>query len=141
MPLRGVAAKRCEAGDAKKHEVYTLKSISKGLPESAELDITLISCLTGKGINRLKEKIIQRINDTMPDLTSGLVVTSARHRQKLQAALKNLRRAKSKMKQGESPELIAFDLRQAADAIDEITGKVYTEDILERIFSKFCIGK
>jgi tRNA modification GTPase len=141
LPLRGVAAKRCEAGDAKKHEVYTLKSISKGLPESAELDITLISCLTGKGINRLKEKIIQRINDTMPDLTSGLVVTSARHRQKLQAALKNLRRAKSKMKQGESPELIAFDLRQAADAIDEITGKVYTEDILERIFSKFCIGK
>lgn len=104
-------------------------------------DLTPISCLTGKGINELKKKIVDRINETMPDLTSGLIVTSARHQQKLQAALKNLRRAKTKMKLGESPEITAFDLRQAANAIDEITGKVYTEDILDRIFSKFCIGK
>jgi len=68
-------------------------------------------------------------------------VTSARHRQKLQQAAKHLRAAKKKMSQSDSPELIAFDLRQAANAIDEITGRVYTEDILQRIFSKFCIGK
>ena len=105
------------------------------------LHLTPISCLTGKGINHLKKKLLGCINQRMPDLTSGLIVTSARHQQKLQAALKNLRRAKSKMKQGESPELTAFELRQAANAIDEITGKVYTEDVLDRIFSKFCIGK
>jgi len=105
------------------------------------LVITPISCLTGKGISSLKKKLLECINERMPDLTSGVVVTSARHQQKLQAALKNLRRAKTKMKSGESPELTAFDLRQAAGAIDEITGKVYTEDILQRIFSKFCIGK
>lgn len=104
-------------------------------------NLTPISCLTGKGINHLKKKLLECINERMPDLTSGVVVTSARHQQKLQAALKNLRRAKTKMKSGESPELTAFELRQAANAIDEITGKVYTEDILERIFSRFCIGK
>ena len=105
------------------------------------LHLIPISCLTGKGINQLKKKLLECINETMPDLTSGVVVTSARHQQNLQAALKNLRRAKSKMKSGESPEITAFELRQAAGAIDEITGKVYTEDILDRIFSRFCIGK
>ena len=105
------------------------------------LHLTPISCLTGKGINRLKKKLLECINEKMPDLTSGVMVTSARHQQKLQAARKCLRRAKSKMKSGEWPELTAFELRQAAGAIDEITGKVYTEDILQRIFSKFCIGK
>jgi tRNA modification GTPase len=112
-----------------------------GFRHLPRFDFVPISCLTGKGINQLKKKIVDHINASMPDLTSGLVVTSARHQQKLHTALKNLRHAKSKMKQGESPELVAFDLRQSATAIDEITGKVYTEDILERIFSKFCIGK
>jgi tRNA modification GTPase len=112
-----------------------------GFRHLPRFDFVPISCLTGQGMTQLKKKIVQHINASMPDLTSGLVVTSARHQQKLQATLKNLRRAKTKMKQGESPELIAFDLRQSATAIDEITGKVYTEDILERIFSRFCIGK
>jgi len=111
------------------------------LTEADGLDFIPLSCLTGQGMTKLKKKIVRHINVSIPDLTSGVVVTSARHQQKLQAALKNLRRAKTKMKQGESPELIAFDLRQSATAIDEITGKVYTEDILQRIFSRFCIGK
>jgi tRNA modification GTPase len=113
----------------------------QGLRPTNGQNLIPISCLTGKGISGLKKKLLECINQRMPDLTSGLVVTSARHQQKLQAALKNLRRAKKKMKSGESPELTAFDLRQAATAINEITGKVYTEDILQRIFSKFCIGK
>jgi tRNA modification GTPase len=45
------------------------------------------------------------------------------------------------MKTNDTPELTAFDLRLAVDSIDEITGKIYTEDILEKIFSTFCIGK
>jgi len=123
------------------NKIDLLKDYRKVLIQAKDADLTPISCLTGKGINSLKKKLLECINENMPDLTSGLVVTSARHQQKLQAALKNLHRAKTKMKSGESPELTAFDLRHAAGAIDEITGKVYTKDILERIFSKFCIGK
>jgi tRNA modification GTPase len=100
-----------------------------------------ISCHTGAGLAQLHQTLLTRINAKMPDLTSGLVVTSARHKQKLSAALKSARTAKSKISEGESPELIAFDLREAANFLDEITGKLYTEQILERIFAKFCIGK
>ena len=77
----------------------------------------------------------------MPDLTSGLVVTSARHQQKLKAALAEIEQAKSKIAENQSPELTALDLRLAAGELAEITGRIYNEDILGQIFSKFCIGK
>ena len=77
----------------------------------------------------------------MPDLTSGIVVTSARHAQKLRSAMRSIKDARKKIVQNESPELTAFDLREAASAIDEITGKIYSDNILDKIFSKFCIGK
>ena len=47
----------------------------------------------------------------------------------------------SAAKAGESPEVLALELRRAAEALAEITGRVYTEEILEEIFSRFCIGK
>jgi len=107
-----------------------------------EMPVSLqISCLTGKGLNRLKTLLAERIGEAMPDLTSGQVVTSARHKQKLTKAVSNLKLARRKMKTGESPELTAFDLRQAVVALEEITGRIYTEDILGQVFSRFCVGK
>jgi len=100
-----------------------------------------VSCKTGQGIAALKQTIINYIAGKMPDFTSGVVVTSARHKQKLAAAVKSLKAARRNIKANETPELIAFDLRQAVQAIDEITGKVYNEEILGRIFSRFCVGK
>jgi len=100
-----------------------------------------LSCLTGRGVGELRRALVRCIDRKMPNLTSGLVVTSARHRQKLTIAVKNLKLARRKIKRGESPELAAFDLRQAISALDEITGRVYTEEILGRIFSRFCVGK
>ena len=104
-------------------------------------NLLLTSCKTRKGIADLKKSLIVRINDKMPDLTDGLVVTSARHKQKLAVALKALRAARRKMAASESPELTAFDLRLAIGAIDEITGRIYTDEILGKIFSRFCVGK
>lgn len=101
----------------------------------------LISCRTGAGVKELHRLLLSKINSQMPDLTSGLVVTSARHKQKLATALKAAHTARTKIIEGNSPELVAFDLREASNALDEITGKLYTEEILERIFAKFCIGK
>ena len=100
-----------------------------------------VSCRTGEGIERLTELLVARINEKMPDLTDGLVVTSARHQQKLEMAAKAVETALNNSKAGETPELIAFDLKEATEAIDEITGHVYTEEILGKIFSTFCIGK
>jgi len=100
-----------------------------------------VSCLTGAGLKKLKSELLKRINEKMPDLTSGMVVTSARHKQKLEQAIKHIKTAREKIEKDESPEFTAFDLNQATKALDEITGKVYNEQILEEIFSRFCIGK
>ncbi|MDF1544017.1 MAG: tRNA uridine-5-carboxymethylaminomethyl(34) synthesis GTPase MnmE [bacterium] len=103
--------------------------------------VQCISCKTGAGIRELKSAIVKSIESDMPDLTSGIVVTSARHAQKLRTAVKSIKCARQKISQQESPELTAFDLREAASAIDEITGRIYNDNILDKIFSKFCIGK
>jgi len=103
--------------------------------------ILKISCKNGEGVDNLKQIITRSIKSSMPDLTSGIIVTSARHRQKLDKAVQYLKIANQLVKDDESPELIAFELRAAINAIDEITGKIYNEDILGKIFSKFCIGK
>ncbi len=100
-----------------------------------------VSCVTGSGIKKLKKEIIKNIENKMPDFTSGLIVTSARHQQKLKIANGCLQNAKELITISESPEITAVELRSAASAIDEITGKVYTEEILGKIFSKFCVGK
>ncbi|HUV31717.1 MAG TPA: tRNA uridine-5-carboxymethylaminomethyl(34) synthesis GTPase MnmE [Acidobacteriota bacterium] len=104
-------------------------------------DAVALSCLTADGVDHLKAGLADRIDVIMPDLTSGLVVTSARHQRKLSRSLKNLKSARRKLAGNETPELTAFDLRQAISDLDEITGRVYTEQVLDSIFSRFCIGK
>jgi len=103
--------------------------------------MVVISCLTRRGIKSLTKELATRIERTMPDLTSGVVVTSARHKQKLTHAVRELKKARQMLRRGESPELTSVHLRAATAALDEITGKVYTEEILGRIFSRFCVGK
>ncbi len=100
-----------------------------------------ISCLTGDGLGKLKKELIRIIQSDIPDLTDRMVLTSERHKKKLEAAVKYFNRAGKGIKKSLSPELIAFELRQGINEIDEITGRIYNEEILDRIFARFCIGK
>ncbi len=125
----------------KTNNILVGNKLDESTSVKSNLDYIAISCKTKKSISTLKNEIIKRIDANMPDLTSGLIVTSARHKQKLSGALKKLKEALIKLQANETPELTAFDLRLAINEIDEITGKVYNEDILGKIFAKFCIGK
>ncbi len=116
----------------KKAGGYTAESPLPGLE---------FSCRTKKGLEKLKEEIISRLTQSMPDLTERLVVTSERHKKKLDTALKAFRVVKRLIEKDESFELVSFELRQGINAIDEITGRIYNDEILDRIFSQFCIGK
>ncbi len=118
----------------------TLKNISSAIKELGIYEL-ILSCKTKSGIGNLKKNLINSINKNMPDLTDRLVVTSERHKKKLTNSLKYLKNAQKGIQSEVSPELIAFELRQAVNEIDEITGRIYTEDILDNIFSRFCIGK
>jgi len=101
----------------------------------------LISCLTRDGLNKLRGLIFEYINDSTRNMISGQIVTSARHRNCLELAGRALEQTKLAVNNGESSEVLAFEIRRAVEALAEITGQIYTEDILEEIFSRFCIGK
>lgn len=110
-------------------------------PAVREFSAVVLSCKAGTGLKGLRKTLAGRITGQMPDLTDRLVLTSERHRAKLANALKSFRLGRKGIASGESPEMIAFELRRAVNEIDEITGRIYNEEILDRIFARFCIGK
>ena len=69
------------------------------------------------------------------------IVTRLRHRTALSKAHESLLSATASVESRLSGELIALDVRAAIDALGEITGAITTDDILDRIFRDFCIGK
>jgi tRNA modification GTPase len=102
-----------------------------------------ISAKTGAGIGALIEALVDDVGKSMPERGDvGEVVTNERHRDCLQRAERSLAQFIDAVasKTPALPILVA-DIREALFALDEIVGKTYTEDILGRIFSKFCVGK
>ena len=71
----------------------------------------------------------------------GVVVTNIRHKLALDRAAASLGRAAGILAGNQPLEIFAIELRDAVDSIGEITGAVATEEILNRIFNDFCIGK
>ena len=67
--------------------------------------------------------------------------TAVRCRESLRTAAESLGRAAEILRAGAGEELVASEIRMALEALGQIVGAVYTEDVLERIFSRFCVGK
>lgn len=100
-----------------------------------------ISALKKRGLGDLKRSILERITEGRNPLVEGVVVTHLRHREVLAKTRKALLRALETTGEGLSEELIAVDVRDALVTLGEITGETTTEEILDTIFSEFCIGK
>ncbi|MGE3143022.1 MAG: GTPase, partial [Hyphomonadaceae bacterium] len=96
----------------------------------------LISAKTGAGLAALEAALAARVAAALGG-EEAPALTRARHRRLVEAALAALTRAA----EAGAPELAAEDLRAAADALGRITGRIDVEDLLEQIFSSFCIGK
>ena len=67
--------------------------------------------------------------------------TAARSRESLRATIESLDRAGQATAENLGDELVAIEIREALEHLGQIVGAVYTDDILDRIFSRFCIGK
>jgi len=100
-----------------------------------------VSATQGTGIELLEGAIVEAVHGKRLDGTEGAIVTRARHRDALVRAGKALEQAADAAREGLAPEFVSVDLRQALDALGEITGRTAPEEILDRIFSEFCIGK
>ncbi len=105
-----------------------------------EVQITL-SCKSGVGLDDLLHAITETIWQGGMALREHPWAVNQRHKAALEQAKDSLEKALASVQSGLSPEFTAMDLRGALDSLGLITGATYTEDILERIFSEFCIGK
>jgi tRNA modification GTPase len=100
------------------------------------------SAKTGAGIEELKDTIKELlIGSESIHGGSEIIITELRHKLALENAGDAINSFLELVNRGESPEFLAIELRSALDSLGEITGEVTTEDILGRIFNKFCIGK
>lgn len=101
-----------------------------------------VSALTGEGIRELIEKLRNSaISEKSRNPHSSIVVTNARHFSALTRAVDALKKGLESARNRLSGEFVAVDIRIGLDCLGEITGSVTTEDILNSIFSRFCIGK
>lgn len=116
------------------------------LPVRSELPSGLapvvdISCVSGQGIESLKDAIKALVwsGDIKAEMLQ--VMINSRHQDALNRARAAARRTAEALKENVTLELVALDLRIAVAAVGEIVGKTTTEDLLDSIFSQFCIGK
>ncbi len=101
-----------------------------------------ISALTGEGLPKLEEEMLAvALGPRGRDVAEGTTVTSARHHSALSRAGQYLGLALESLEGGKTSEFIALDVRTALEALGEITGEVTTDEILNAVFSRFCIGK
>jgi tRNA modification GTPase len=101
-------------------------------------DLLPTSTVTGSGLDAVREVLAERARRrSQPPLVPSL----SRCRHHVAACLEQLRRAHATVLFQEPPELLALELRGALDQLGEMVGAVYTDDLLDRIFTRFCIGK
>ncbi len=100
-----------------------------------------VSAKTGEGLDQLTSLIHSICLKEGLEATPSVLVTRLRHKASLEQAHRSLEEAMRSLERKESGECVALDIRAALDALGEITGAVSTEDILDRIFQDFCIGK
>lgn len=108
--------------------------------ESSNADVN-ISALTGQGVDELFVKLKEKALGSASYSEKTAVVSNLRHFNALKRAKQALINARNSINEKMSGEFIAVDLRNAENYLSEIIGKVTTDDILNNIFAKFCIGK
>ncbi|MBI5453566.1 MAG: tRNA uridine-5-carboxymethylaminomethyl(34) synthesis GTPase MnmE, partial [Deltaproteobacteria bacterium] len=119
---------------------------TREVPEFGGFNVAFISALTADGIEALKDGIFREatghaLGASQADAAEGELIVSLRHKLSLERALDGVERARVALDKGLPRELVATDLRSAIESLGEITGETTTEDILDRIFENFCIGK
>jgi len=111
------------------------------LPKENPAPVVDVCCVSGQGTEALKDAIKELVWAGKIDAGMLQVMINARHQEALARARAATLLTLDALRADKSLELVALDLRIAANAVGEIVGKTTTEDLLDSIFSQFCIGK
>ena len=111
----------------------------QGQEIETSLPCVSISSVTGKGLDEL-EKAIEKLFP-LPQVPAGEILTNLRHAQAVRAALESISAALEAMELGCTPDIVLTESETAMAALGELSGRSIREDVTNRIFQRFCVGK
>lgn len=111
------------------------------MPPCETPEAVLVSALTGAGLPELERRLASLAGAAQTTAAGGATVTNPRHKLALERSLERLHEAQVSLAARLPEDFVSIDLRGSLDALSEITGESVTDDLLETIFHKFCIGK
>jgi len=116
-------------------DIKKVRQMAKGL------DLVKISCLKKEGIDSLEGKVYNKVWSGNVPSSHRFLLNNVRHKNALDKAIECLSRAGNGIKKQLPPEFISIEIRESLSVLGEIVGEIYNDDILNVIFSKFCVGK
>ncbi len=129
--------------ESKKHVVVVNKMdlVEDFKPPEWISEFVKMSAIRGEGLEDLENALVDSVRDDFEILENKLIISNERQRRFLQNALENLKNALKSIAAGFPSDLIGVDLERALHMLDSITGRNFREDLIETIFSNFCVGK
>ncbi|MBM7583264.1 tRNA modification GTPase [Caldicoprobacter guelmensis] len=138
--------KRIMAEIADKKVIAVVNKIDKPIVldlNDIELNVPVIraSMILNKGIEDIERCIYDAVMEGKVESDDGIFITNLRHQEALMRAKEHVVEAMKALEGGIPVDLVSIDIREACDALGAITGEAVTEDLIEKIFSEFCVGK
>ena len=118
------------------------QKINENTPEIVKFNnIIKISALKKEGIDKLYEKINDLFNFNQINVDNDIVITNERHKIQIQKAIQNLNKAIKSLSINMPIDIVAISLKDVLSDLGEITGEEASEEIINEIFARFCLGK
>ena len=124
-----------------KKEKLKFDTIMEQLEELKIENIVQMSIINNYGIDELKEKIERIFNTCDLDFENELIITNERHRDLLKRAKEFLNEARNQIEKNEPIDIVSIVIKSASKSLGEIIGSDVNQDIINKIFEKFCLGK
>ena len=103
------------------------------------LPVIAVSAVTGEGLDDLERAV--KALFPLPDVPAGEILTNARQAEAVDRAIDAMQSARDAMERGLTPDIVLTELEGAMQALGELSGRTVREDVTNRIFARFCVGK
>ena len=122
--------------DLSRESPQTTNYISK-----ANKNVLKTSMKTKKGLDELYKLISDMFINKEIDMNDGIIITNIRHKRQIHKAIESIKKTKDIINQNMTIDIVAIGIKEILEDLGEITGNNVSEDIINKIFSKFCLGK